>query len=621
MFSSLKARITLVSIIISTISLLALASAVYFAERSNLLDTIDKNTSQTSSIYASKLSQWIEGKRELTHSITDMVHDEDPLEKLKLAEKAGLDLAYFVRNDKSHAFTVPRNSNYDGTQRDWYKQAVAAGKSVITPVYEDSSTGNLVVSIVEPVLHNNKIYAVVGSDLELTTVVNEVNSIRPYDKSFAFIFNKETEKIIVHADSSLVLQPISNLSTELNSRLIDDLTKTGEHATISINNEKNMLYAQDIEDTPWVLVVSIDYAEATQSLNKLAYISVFIVLLCIAATSILMMLFVNRQLARLSSIRDALDDIASGDGDLTHRLDESGKDELTQIARSFNQFSDKITDILLQIRTSSEAISTASNEIAVGSQDLASRTEQQASSLAETASTMEEITATVRQNSDNVVQANTLSSNAAKNTDVGREVVSELVATMGEINQKSQQVHDIIDVIDSIAFQTNILALNAAVEAARAGESGRGFAVVASEVRALAQRSASAAHEIKELIESSVQATNKGDQQVESANTAMQEILSSIMHVSDIMGEISSANKEQTVGIEEINSAVTQMDDVTHQNASLVEESAAAARSLQEQASELSELVASFKIDRNDTSAYIQNNSLILSLPERSINA
>ncbi|MGX5659248.1 methyl-accepting chemotaxis protein [Castellaniella ginsengisoli] len=282
--------------------------------------------------------------------------------------------------------------------------------------------------------------------------------------------------------------------------------------------------------------------------------------------------------------------------DLEQDVTPQGKDEITALERNLHDMMVSLQQTVQDVRTGADSIASASAQISAGNLDLSSRTEQQASSLAETAATMEQITATVRQNADNAQQANTLAASAARTATDGGAIVAELVSTMGEINTKSQQVADIIGVIDSIAFQTNILALNAAVEAARAGEQGRGFAVVASEVRALAQRSAGAAKEIKGLIDTSVESTAKGNEQASRAGATMQDIVDSINRVTDIMGEISAASREQTTGIEEINSAVTQMDDVTRQNASLVEESAAAAASLQEQADTLARLVATFRL-------------------------
>jgi methyl-accepting chemotaxis protein len=249
------------------------------------------------------------------------------------------------------------------------------------------------------------------------------------------------------------------------------------------------------------------------------------------------------------------------------------------------------------VRSGADTIATASSQIAAGNLDLSSRTEQQASALEETASSMEELTSTVKQNSDNARQAGQLAQSASDVAVKGGAEVAQVVDTMGSINASSKKIVDIIGVIDGIAFQTNILALNAAVEAARAGEQGRGFAVVATEVRNLAQRAASAAKEIKSLIDDSVDKVNIGAKLVDQAGATMQEIVGSIRRVTDIMGEITAASREQTEGIEQVNQAIIQMDETTQQNAALVEEAAAAAASLQDQAGNLVELVSVFKID------------------------
>ncbi|PLY41464.1 hypothetical protein CSZ94_15665 [Janthinobacterium sp. ROICE36] len=289
--------------------------------------------------------------------------------------------------------------------------------------------------------------------------------------------------------------------------------------------------------------------------------------------------------------------VAVSAGDLTSHIVVESRDETGQLMHALKNMNDKLVSIVGQVRAGTESISTASSEIAAGNLDLSSRTEEQASSLEETASSMEELTSTVKRNADNALSANQLAIDASQIASKGGVVVSEVVSTMGSINDSSRKIVDIISVIDAIAFQTNILALNAAVEAARAGEQGRGFAVVASEVRNLAQRSSAAAKEIKGLIDDSVQKVEAGSQLVDKAGRTMDEIVQSISHVTQIMNQITDASDEQRAGIEQVNQAIGQMDQVTQQNAALVEEAAAAAESMQEQAAKLADVVGVFKLD------------------------
>jgi methyl-accepting chemotaxis protein len=283
-------------------------------------------------------------------------------------------------------------------------------------------------------------------------------------------------------------------------------------------------------------------------------------------------------------------------GDLTVKMPQVGKDELGQLVMSLHGMSEQLHMIVANVRSGSDNIATASSEIATGNLDLSSRTEQQAGSLEETAASVEQLTSSVRQNADNSRTAQELVTTAAGVVGEGGEVMSQLTQTMSTINESSKKIVDIISVIDGIAFQTNILALNAAVEAARAGEQGRGFAVVASEVRGLAQRSATAAKEIKVLIGESVEKVDSGTRLVETAANTMTRVVDSVQRANTLVREINSASQEQAEGIREVNQAITQMDGVTQQNAALVEQAAAAAHSLEDQARNLKQLVSVFKL-------------------------
>ncbi|MFZ6820647.1 methyl-accepting chemotaxis protein [Undibacterium sp. Ji22W] len=307
-------------------------------------------------------------------------------------------------------------------------------------------------------------------------------------------------------------------------------------------------------------------------------------------------------LKQLGGEPDYAADIASqiAAGDLSGIIDTNNGDTESLLAE-MKTMRDSLVNIVGQVRVGTDTIATASREIATGNLDLSSRTEQQASSLEKTTASMKELTTTVKQNADNAREANKLAASASDVARQGGVVVAEVVDTMSSINESAKKIVDIISVIDGIAFQTNILALNAAVEAARAGEQGRGFAVVASEVRSLAQRSAAAAKEIKTLIGDSVEKVEIGSKLVGQAGATIDEVVSSVRHVTDIIAEISAASQEQSTGIEAVNLAIIEMDGMTQQNAALVEEAAAAAQSLQDQAGELAKVVSIFKLNSTES--------------------
>jgi len=340
----------------------------------------------------------------------------------------------------------------------------------------------------------------------------------------------------------------------------------------------------------------VQSARNQASMMTYVYLALAALILVVALGAFL---FMNRVILRpLRAVGDSFDKIAGGD--LTVRVDVNSTNEIGQLMAAVKRMQESLARTVSTVRRGVDEINVGSREISAGNTDLSSRTEQQAASLEETAASMEQLAATVKQNADNARQANQLAASASDVAERGGSAVSEVVSTMQGISASSRKISEIVSVIDGIAFQTNILALNAAVEAARAGEQGKGFAVVAGEVRSLAQRSAQAAKEIKGLIEDSVTKVGAGSQQVERAGATMQEIVASVKRVTDIMGEISAASDEQSTGIDQVNRAVSQMDEVTQQNAALVEEAAAAAGSLQEQAERLAQAVAVFKVNAGE---------------------
>ncbi|MBC7456334.1 MAG: Cache 3/Cache 2 fusion domain-containing protein [Massilia sp.] len=359
--------------------------------------------------------------------------------------------------------------------------------------------------------------------------------------------------------------------------------------------DKMVAYAL-FKDWNWLIAGGTYNDEITRESAQLRNRYIGFGLVALAVFALLLFLVVRATVTRpLGLTRDAAIQIAQGD--LSVRMDSGQSDEIGRLAEAMNGISRNLSSVVGKVRDGAEQIATASRQISTGNLDLCQRTEEQAANLATTATSMEQLTVTVKQNADNARQASQMALNASTVAQQGGAMVARVIDTMEAINHASRKIADIIGVIDAIAFQTNILALNAAVEAARAGDQGRGFAVVASEVRNLAQRSAAAAKEIKTLIKASVDQVAAGSALVENAGTTMDEVLASVARVTDIMAEISAASAEQSGGIEHVNRAINQMDQVTQQNAALVEEASAAAEAMQEQAATLAGAVRLFKLD------------------------
>nr|WP_315225660.1 methyl-accepting chemotaxis protein [uncultured Albidiferax sp.] len=595
LFTSLRGKIVAVTGVVLLVGLVGLSANNVWTARQYALDSLDSQTQSLARSHAEGVAEWVAQNQRVVASLATAVDDENPVKSLAQAKVAGgVDSVYIGYPDKKAFFsetpTVP--PGWDPTARPWYLQAAAASAPVVTEPYVDASTKKLVITFAAASRAAGQVKAVIAADVYMDSVLRNVASIRPTPGTYGFVVAKDG-KIVVHEDASLLLKPVTDIAPSLGQGGLGSLKGLTE---VRIRGEDRLVYAAPIAGTDWTLVVALHRSEAMAGIRAMVWTSFLGCLVVVVLVLLVIAGVLNKTLSRLTVLRDAMQEVGSGDGDLTLRVTTSGHDEIAAIASSFNQFVEKIHTVMQQVRTSADGVAIASAEISQGNNDLSARTEHQASALEQTAASMEELGATVKQNADSARQANQLSMTASTVAIQGGAVVGQVVETMKGINDSSKKIADIISVIDGIAFQTNILALNAAVEAARAGEQGRGFAVVASEVRSLAGRSADAAKEIKALINASVSRVEQGSALVDQAGTTMTEVVDSIQRVTHIMREISTASSEQSSGVSQVSEAVTQMDQATQQNAALVEQMAAAASSLKMQASDLVNVVRVFKL-------------------------
>jgi methyl-accepting chemotaxis protein len=517
--------------------------------------------------------------------------------KLPLYDATGRFMPYWTRSNDGKMHVEPIVFGTEVGSNDWYDVPKRTGKIYFTEPYEYPIEGKpvLMASLVSPIMIEGQFRGTASADFMLSTLSNILKELKVIEGGQLTLISNGG-LYASHQNIDFLGKKAADLPATALERILKGQTYEFEDNDGYVHLMQPLIIHSDI--APWSVALRFPKSVATASARELLIYTIGVTLLCALATGVILVSVLFRLTRPLRTLGRTMTEMSSGDADLRVRIDVIGTDELAVIGNGFNNFVDKIHKLLLQVQESADNVARASAEISHGNNDLSARTEHQASSLEETAASIEELNATVRDNLDHARQANELASNASDVAQKSGAAVARVVETMASINASSNKIVDIISVIDGIAFQTNILALNAAVEAARAGEQGRGFAVVASEVRNLAQRSATAAKEIKLLIDESVANVALGGKQVDEAGNTMHQVVVSVGRVSEIISEINIATNEQSEGISQVNQAIVDMDSVTQQNAALVEQAAAAAESLQDQAVHLARLANVFKLGK-----------------------
>ncbi len=519
-------------------------------------------------------------------------------QSLKASERAAT--VFWVSKDAGKYYTEAGLSRQITDKDAWFTGFLAGGKPYTLDIDRDTPASPYMLFInVRAQTPAGKL-AVAGVGLDIDAMAKAIGSVKLGETGHAWLV-RANGGIMIHADPALAdgkhaMKDLPGFDDGVVHTLLSG--QPFVQARIVAAGQAQFVASSFIPELGAYVVAEVPESEMLGPVNRAIRLATLVAALVGGAFALGVIAVVSRAIARpVQRAATLLGQIADGQGDLTRRMAVESNDEVGQLAQAFNRFVASLSELVQQVRASGESIATGSSEIAHGNADLSQRTEEQASNLQQTAASMEQLTVTVRHNADNALAAAQIVSGAADSAARGSQVVRDVVATMHDITDSSRRIADIVAVVDGIAFQTNILALNAAVEAARAGEEGRGFAVVAGEVRTLAQRSATAAREIKTLIARSVANVETGAAQASQAGQAMDDIVSQVGRVNDLVGEISAASKEQSQGIGQVGDAVNQLDQVTQQNAALVEESAAAAESLKHQAARLAELMSAFTVD------------------------
>lgn len=606
MLTSIRTRILVfcVATIVLALALTGVAtymvtSAYNTASIQSSLDTLAQSSTRA-------ISQWRADRAAIVASVADNFTDDNVVSYMQQAQRAGdfttVYGGYVDGRHESDNNWVP-TEGFDPRQRPWYRAAVEAGGAAAL-VYLDVGSNELALALPTTVRQGGELVGVVSGDVSLKEITDTINAIRPTEHGYAFLVGSDGQ-LIAHPDAAMVQAPLSALEGSFDEGTLAQSLASGDVTEATIDNQALLTLARPVPNTDWTLVLAMDRGDAMAGLVSIAKTTIMALLIVGVVAALLLWAVLTPIFRRMREVRDAMQEVSEGEGDLTQRLPLVKRDdEVNQIAGSFNRFVDRINRVMLDVRDSSENVRLASAEISTGSMDLSRRTETTAASLEQSAAAMEELTSTVSHSTESSRHAAELTSQTTRVVEEGGQAMADVVGTMQDISASSSEMANIVGVIDAIAFQTNLLALNASVEAARAGEQGRGFAVVAAEVRTLANRSTQAARDIKTLIDASIEKTANGQVLVQRAGEQMEGIVSQIQRINGLIGEITTAAGEQSTGITQVNEAVSQLDRMTQENAALVEESAAASDALSQEATRLAGIIAAFKLrQRSDMDA------------------
>jgi methyl-accepting chemotaxis protein len=609
--ASLVNRITLAAVL----AVLACAAIVGAVATWLAIHGLERQARQTLAIVsntsAARLGDWIAANQRLVSSVVPaalaspdaLPPPASPVDSPELDARlqqgltqqvsAGPYHAAFMAFEADHRYVrvpaEPMPKGYNPTERPWYKQAVAQGTPMIPPPYRDVNNHEMTMTFEQVVRRNGKVLGVLGALTSLADVTKIIAAIKPTPHSYAFVVDGQG-RILIHPDTDLVLKP-----ARVAMPWLPAAKDEGAVPVLGNDGRRAWVRTAAIPNSDWKLTVVCDRADTLAGLNTLVGSIALTALLIVAGLALLLARWLGRTLAPLRQVRDAMVEVADGHGDLTTRIQAQGTDEVSEIAGAFNAFAETLRRIMAEVQAASAQVKLAADEIAAGNQDLSSRTELQAGAIQESAGSMHQITEVSASNASHAHQANRIAQETAALAEAGGLKVYEVVSTMHGITESSRRIGEIIGVIDGIAFQTNILALNAAVEAARAGEQGRGFAVVASAVRNLAQRSAGAARDVRALIGQSATGVAQGAARVDAAGQTIARVVHAVRIVSDLMAQIVDATEQQSGGIRQVMNAVSYIDTMTQQNAALVEQASAAAQSLRDQSSRLTQAVGRFR--------------------------